>query len=117
MFLKGDKKAMAATRFGRLAVRGYRRSASVEFDLRPLTVVIGANGSGKTSLLEALSLLARSAQGRRSFAAAWRHPLFTTRWMSRPGHRFGFRSRCAPPNCPELTARTGFCARRYNGTA
>jgi predicted ATPase len=36
----------------------------VDLELRPLTVLIGANGSGKTSLLDVLSLLAASANGR-----------------------------------------------------
>jgi predicted ATPase len=37
--------------------------ADVNLELRPLMVLIGANGIGKTSLLDALSLLAKSAQG------------------------------------------------------
>ena len=49
--------------FERLRVKGFRRLADVEFDLRPLTVLIGANSVGKTSLLDVLTLLARSAQG------------------------------------------------------
>jgi predicted ATPase len=36
----------------------------VDVELRPLTVLIGANGVGKSSFLDALSLLASSAQGR-----------------------------------------------------
>jgi predicted ATPase len=50
-------------RFLKLTVRGFRRLADVELDLRPLTVLIGANGVGKSSFLDAFSLLARSAQG------------------------------------------------------
>lgn len=50
-------------RFDHLSVKGFRRLADLELDIRPLTVVIGANGIGKTSLLDVLSLLARSAQG------------------------------------------------------
>jgi predicted ATPase len=50
-------------RFEHLRIKGFRRLADVNLDLRPLTVVIGANGIGKTSLLDVLSLLARSAQG------------------------------------------------------
>jgi predicted ATPase len=49
--------------FQDLTVRGFRRLADVDLPLRPLTVVIGANGSGKTSLLDAFSLLASSASG------------------------------------------------------
>jgi predicted ATPase len=50
-------------RFLKLNVRGFRRLADVDLELRPLTVLIGANGVGKSSLLDALSLLAGSAQG------------------------------------------------------
>ncbi|MGA3025182.1 MAG: AAA family ATPase [Bryobacteraceae bacterium] len=54
---------MGAGRFTHLSVGGFRRLREVSFDLRPLTVAIGANGVGKTSLLDVFSLLARSAQG------------------------------------------------------
>jgi len=50
-------------RFLNLTVRGFRRLAEVDLELRPLTVLIGANGVGKSSLLDALSILANSAQG------------------------------------------------------
>ncbi len=50
-------------RFLKLAVRGFRRLAEVDVELRPLTVLIGANGVGKSSFLDALSLLASSARG------------------------------------------------------
>jgi predicted ATPase len=49
--------------FSRLRVQGFRRLADVEVELRPLCVAIGANGCGKTSLLDVFSLLAASAQG------------------------------------------------------
>ena len=51
-------------RFGELTVRGFRRLRDVSLPLHPLSVLIGANGSGKTSVLDVLSLLASSAQGR-----------------------------------------------------
>jgi predicted ATPase len=50
-------------RFANLTVRGFRRLAEVDLELHPLTVLIGANGVGKSSLLDALSILASSAQG------------------------------------------------------
>jgi len=52
--------------FQHLSVDGFRRLCGVEIDFkdRPLCVLIGANGSGKTSLLDVFSLLAASAQGR-----------------------------------------------------
>jgi len=51
------------SRFGSIAIRGFRRLADVELELRPFSVLIGANGIGKTSLLDVFSLLANSAQG------------------------------------------------------
>lgn len=52
--------------FQRLSVDGFRRLCGVNIDFkdRPLCVMIGANGSGKTSVLEVMSLLAASAQGK-----------------------------------------------------
>lgn len=49
--------------FERITIEGYRRLFNVQIDMRdrPLTVMIGANGVGKTSLLEIFSLLAASA--------------------------------------------------------
>jgi predicted ATPase len=49
--------------FGNITIQGYRRLYDVQVDMhdRPLTVMIGANGIGKTSLLEVFSLLAASA--------------------------------------------------------
>jgi predicted ATPase len=52
------------SRFRNLEIHGFRRLKEVRLDLRPLTVMIGANGSGKTSVLDVLSLLADSAQGK-----------------------------------------------------
>lgn len=46
-----------------ISIRGYRRLLSLDLEMRPLAVLIGANGVGKTSLLEVFSLLAASARG------------------------------------------------------
>jgi predicted ATPase len=51
-------------RFEKIHVHGFRRLYDVDLKLQPLNVVIGANGSGKTSLLDVFSLLAASASGR-----------------------------------------------------
>ncbi len=46
-----------------ISIQGYRRLLSLNLEMRPLAVLIGANGVGKTSLLEVFSLLAASAKG------------------------------------------------------
>jgi predicted ATPase len=48
----------------RLAIAGYRSLRDVRLEIGQLTVVTGANGSGKSSLYRALRLLADVAQGR-----------------------------------------------------
>lgn len=48
----------------RLAISGYRSLRDVRLEIGQLTVVTGANGSGKSSLYRALRLLADVAQGR-----------------------------------------------------
>src|SRR5437016_2831015 len=58
----------SSIRFGQLSIQGFRRLCDVRLYLRPLSVMIGANGTGKTSMLDVLSLLASSAQGRLSSA-------------------------------------------------
>ncbi|MBG1269166.1 AAA family ATPase [Nostoc sp. WHI] len=49
--------------FESIKIEGYRRLYDVQINMRPLTVMIGANGVGKTSLLEIFLLLAASAKG------------------------------------------------------
>ena len=49
--------------FSQLEVGGYRRLRQVELRLAPLNVLIGANGVGKSSILEVVDLLAASADG------------------------------------------------------
>jgi predicted ATPase len=49
--------------FQHLSVDGFRRLCGVECELGDLSVLIGANGSGKTSVLDVFSLLAASARG------------------------------------------------------
>ena len=50
--------------FEKIHIQGFRRLYDVNLKLNSLNVVIGANGSGKTSLLDVFSLLAASASGR-----------------------------------------------------
>lgn len=49
-----------------IQIGGFRRLRNVELNTRPFMVLIGANGVGKTSLLEALSLLSASASSKLS---------------------------------------------------
>lgn len=51
-------------RYLQIQVKGYRALADVTLDLHPLTVMIGPNGCGKTSLLEIFQLLKEAAQER-----------------------------------------------------
>lgn len=46
-----------------IGICGFRRLHQIELALRPMMVLIGANGVGKTSLLDAISLLSASAAG------------------------------------------------------
>jgi predicted ATPase len=49
--------------FSRLKVSGFRRLSDLNIKLRPLNVLIGANGVGKSSFLDVIDLLAASAGG------------------------------------------------------
>ncbi|MBI3650220.1 MAG: AAA family ATPase [Acidobacteria bacterium] len=51
------------SKFEFIHIEGYRRLFDVPLVMRDLTVMIGANGVGKTSLLDVFSLLAASAKG------------------------------------------------------
>src|ERR1700753_2087682 len=55
-----------------LAISGYRSLRDIRGRLAGLTIVTGANGSGKSSLFRALKLLAGMAQGRISRTLAAR---------------------------------------------
>lgn len=63
-----------------LAVSGYRSLRNLVMPLDRLTVVTGANGTGKSSLYRALRLLADVAQGRAIAALAAEGGLSSTLW-------------------------------------
>ena len=46
-----------------LSIKGYKKLLDVTVEMRPFMVLIGANGSGKTSFLESLALLSHAAKG------------------------------------------------------
>lgn len=50
-------------RIKRVQIKGFRRLYDIDLEMRPLMVMIGANGVGKTSVLDAFSLLSASAAG------------------------------------------------------
>ena len=54
----------------RLSVAGYRSVRNLPVAIAPVTVFVGANGSGKTNLYRALRLLAEATAGRLSRALA-----------------------------------------------
>lgn len=54
------------TTLNHLRIRGYRRLYDVDLTMKPFSVLIGTNGSGKTSFLEVLSLLAASCNAQMS---------------------------------------------------
>jgi predicted ATPase len=47
----------------RIKITGFRRLLELDLPVRPFMVLIGANGVGKTSFLDAFSLLSASASG------------------------------------------------------
>ncbi len=50
-------------KINRVRICGFRRLNEVDLQVRPFMVLIGANGVGKTSLLDAFSVLSASASG------------------------------------------------------
>jgi predicted ATPase len=52
----------------KIRITGFRRLGEVEINIRPLMVLIGANSVGKTSILDAVSLLSASAAGKLNIA-------------------------------------------------
>ncbi len=51
------------SKINHIKIGGFRRLKNIDLPVRPFMVLIGANGVGKTSLLDAFSLLSASAAG------------------------------------------------------
>ena len=64
----------------KLAVHGYRSLRDVKLALGPVTLITGANGSGKSNLYKALRLLADVAQGNIIRSLAYEGGLSSTLW-------------------------------------
>lgn len=62
------------------AVANYRSLRDLKLRLEPLTVVTGANGSGKSNLYRALRLLAQAADGRLAEALALEGGIPSVQW-------------------------------------
>jgi predicted ATPase len=52
------------SRLTQIHIHGFRRLRDVKLEMRPLCVMIGANGCGKTSVLDVFALLAASMAGK-----------------------------------------------------
>jgi len=63
-----------------LAIENYRSIRSLRLPLAPLTVITGANGSGKSNLYRALRLLANTASGGVVSALAGEGGMVSTMW-------------------------------------
>jgi predicted ATPase len=87
-----------------LAVSGYRSLRDLVVPLGSLTIVTGANGSGKTSLYRSLRLLAEAAQGRLVAALAAEGGLSSTLWAGPEAIGRGVRAGIHPV---QGTARKG----------
>ena len=64
----------------RVEIAGYRSIRSLGLDLAPLTVVLGANGAGKTNLYQAIGLIQAAATGRLTSAFAAEGGMPSTLW-------------------------------------
>ncbi len=62
------------------AVANYRSLRDLKLELEPLTIVTGANGTGKSNLYRALRLLAHSAEGRLAEALATKGGIPSVQW-------------------------------------
>lgn len=58
-----------ADRITRLRVEGLRSLQKIELELGGLTLLIGENGSGKSSIIEALQILSELGEGKGSFSS------------------------------------------------
>ena len=56
-----------------IEIRGYRLLDGFEADLNPLTVVIGANATGKSTLIDCLQLIAECCEYPLNTAISWHH--------------------------------------------
>ena len=79
-----------------VAVSGYRSLRDLVLPLKPLTVITGANGTGKSSLYRSLRLLSDIAQGRAISSLASEGGLGSTLWAGPEQFSRGMKSGDTP---------------------
>lgn len=79
-----------------LAIENYRSLRSLVLPLTELTVITGANGSGKSSVYRSLRLLAEASRNGASAALAREGGLPSTLWAGPEAFSFGMRSGAVP---------------------
>ncbi|MEM7223722.1 MAG: AAA family ATPase [Pseudomonadota bacterium] len=90
-----------------LAVSGYRSLRELVLPLGQLTVITGANGSGKSNLYKAIRLLADVAQGRAIGALAREGGLPSTLWAGPEAFSRGMKRGEVPVQGTRRTERVG----------
>ncbi|WP_375286404.1 AAA family ATPase [Sphingomonas sp.] len=100
-----------------LAVSGYRSLRDIALSLGRLTIISGANGSGKSSLYRSLRLLAEAAQGRMIASLAAEGGLASTLWAGPEALSARMRSGAVPIQGTQRTGpvalRLGFASDDY----
>ncbi|MYZ46797.1 AAA family ATPase [Propylenella binzhouense] len=100
-----------------LAISGYRSLRDLVLPLGPLTIVTGANGSGKSSLYRAVRLLADAAQGRLVASLAAEGGLQSTLWAGPEQFSRGMKAGDDPvqggPRRDRVRLRLGFASEDY----
>jgi predicted ATPase len=99
--------------FSRLSVRGYRRLKSVDIRLRRLNVLIGANGVGKSSILDIFALLAASATGRLESTITNLGGMTSLLTGDGKTNAIGFQLRTSPEAAPSLSYDVRLVAQAY----
>jgi predicted ATPase len=61
--VNNPRRKMVMYKINHIKIEGFIRLNNIDLPIRPLMVIIDANGVGKTSLLDAYSLLSASATG------------------------------------------------------
>ncbi|MCA0302483.1 MAG: AAA family ATPase [Proteobacteria bacterium] len=100
-----------------LCIEGYRSLRDLRLAIAPLTVVTGANGSGKSSLYRALRLLADIAQGRVVGALAAEGGLSSVLWAGPETLSRGMKRGAVPvqggPRRSPVALKLGFSSSTY----